>query len=192
MCQKLIYWLFVCKTWMSRSIADKLWEKSRIVRKVQEGSGKCIDPGYCIGWMSVLAKAVVILTAICPFWWLPVLVHFVSVAPVSDWKNQRNVRKIVLSGGNYTSCIISCLENLEMSGKLTAVGELSEMFCQGNSPLLTSSLGLCQCLVSCCKHCIAILKNFFSSLSPFWTYCSDPHTGSTDKNVCFKWATQHG
>jgi len=118
--------------------------------------------------------------------------YFVSVAPVSDWKNQRNVRKIVLSGGNYTSCIISCLENLEMSGKLTAVGELSEMFCQGNSALLTSSLGLCQCLVSCCKHCIAILKNFFSSLSPFWTYCSDPHTGSTDKNVCFKWATQHG
>ena len=59
--------------------------------------------------------------------------------------------------------VATCLEILEMSGNLAAVGEISlKKFVLANCPLHSSSLGLHQCLVGCCRPCITLLKGYFT------------------------------
>ena len=55
------------------------------------------------------------------------------------------------------------LENLEMSGNLTAVREVSRKnLVRENCPWFTTSLGLCQCSVSCFGLILPFLEGFFS------------------------------
>jgi len=71
---------------------------------------------------------------------------------------------------------------LEVSGNLTAVGELTKYremsggnLARENCPWLTLSFGLGQCLIDCFGFTL-ILKTVFSLLSHFWTFWSNVYS----------------
>ena len=60
-----------------------------------------------------------------------------------------------------------------------------------NCPLLTSSLGLHQCLIGCGGLCVNILEGFFCLWSRLQPLCSNVNSVLIAQNVCLKRVTQH-